>query len=58
MKYFNHSELYDGIKTCGQLHFYFYPNLLLLLSGDISLNPGSPHNNQFAAATSKWMECF
>ena len=53
MKYFNHSELYDGIKTCGQLHFYFYPNLLLLLSRDISLNPGSPHNNQFAAATSK-----
>ena len=80
MKYFNHSEVYDGIKTCSQLHFFAYEsvntcdtvetsclhsdfvffsisklqyrnsnsyfNLLLLLSGDISLNPGPPHNNQ------------
>ena len=77
MKYFNHSEVYEGIKTCGQLHFFTYEsiktvetsclhsdlvffsiselqygnsnsyfNLLLLLSGDISLNPGPPHNNQ------------
>ena len=80
MKYFNHSEVYDGIKICSQLHFFnyesintcdtvetsclhsdlvffsisklqyrnsnFYFNLLLLLSGDISLNPGTPHNNQ------------
>ena len=80
MKYFNHSEIYDGIKTCSQLYFFTYEsintcdtvetsclhsdlvffsisklqyrnsnsyfNLLLLLSGDISLNPGPPHNNQ------------
>ena len=80
MKYFNHSEVYDGIKICRQLHFFTYEsintcgnvetpclhsdvvffsisklqyrnsnsyfNLLLLLSGDISLNPGPPHNNQ------------
>ena len=80
MKYFNHSEVYDGIKICSQLHFFtyepiitydnvetsclhsdlvffsisklqyknfnFYFNLLLLLSGDISFNPGPPHNNQ------------
>ena len=80
MKYFNHSEVYGGIKTCSQLHFFTYesintcdtveilclhsdlvifsisklqyrnPNsyfsLLLLLSGDISLNPGPLHNNQ------------
>ena len=80
MKYFNHSEVYDGIKTCSQLNFFTYEfinqrdtvetsclhsdlvffsisklqyrnsnsyfNLLLLLSGDISLNPGPPHNNQ------------
>ena len=80
MKYFNHSEVYDGIKICSQLHFFTYEsiitcdnvetsclhsdlvffsiskiqyknsnsyfNLLLLLSGDISLNPGPPHNNQ------------
>ena len=79
MKYFNHSEVYDGIKI-SQLHFFtyestntchneensclhsdlvffsisklqyrnsnFYFSLLLLLSGDISLNPGPPHNNQ------------
>ena len=77
MKYFNHSEVYDGIKICSQLHFFTYEsintcdnvetsclhsdlvffsisklqfrnsnsyfNLLLLVSGDISLNP---HNNQ------------
>ena len=80
MKYFNHSEVYDGIKICSQLQFFTYEsiitcdnietsclhsdlvfflisklqyknsnsyfNLLLLLSGDISLNPGPPHNNQ------------
>ena len=80
MKYFNHSEVYDGIKTCGQLHIFTYESvktsdtvetsclhsglasflisklqyrnsnscfsLLLLLSGDISLNPGPPHDNQ------------
>ena len=80
MKYFNHSEVYDGINICSQLHFFTYEsintcdnvetsclhsdliffsisklqyrnfnsyfNLLLLFSGDISLNPGSPHNNQ------------
>ena len=80
IKYFNHSEVYDGIKTCSQLHFFAYEsvntcdtvetsclhsdfvffsisklqyrnsnsyfNLLLLLSGDISLNPGPLHNNQ------------
>ena len=84
MKYFNHSEVYDSIKICSQLHFFTYEsiitcdnvktsclhsdlvffffffsiskiqyknsssyfNLLLLLSGDISLNPGPPHNNQ------------
>ena len=80
MKYFNHSEVYDGIKIDSQLHFFTYEsiitcdnvetsclysdlvffrisnlqyknsnsyfNLLLLLSGDISLNPGPPHNNQ------------
>ena len=80
MKYFNHSEVYDGIKICSQLHFFTYEsintcdnvetsclqsdlvffsiskrqyrnsnsyfNLLLLLSGDISLNPGPPYNNQ------------
>ena len=79
MKYFNHSEVYDSIKICSQLHFFNYEsintcddvetsclhsdlvffsisklqyrnfnsyfNLLLLLSGDISLNPGPPHNN-------------
>ena len=80
MKYFNHSEVYDGIKIFIQLHFFTYEsintcdnvetsclhsdlvffsisklqyrnsnsyfNLLLLLSGGISLNPGPPHNNQ------------
>ena len=80
MKYLNHSEVYDGMKTCGQLHIFTYEsvktsdtvetsclhsglafflisklqyrnsnscfNLLLLLSGDISLNPEPPHNNQ------------
>ena len=81
MKYFNHSEVYDGIKICSQLHFFTYESiitcdnvetsclhsdlvfffsisklqyknsnsyfsLLLLLSGDISSNPGPPHNNQ------------
>ena len=80
MKYFNHSEVYDGIKICSQLHFFTYEsintcdnletsclhsglaffsisklqyrnsnsyfNLLLLLSGDVSLNAGPPHNNQ------------
>ena len=80
MQYFNHSEVYDGIKICSQLHLFTYGsintcdngetsclhsdvvffsifklqyrnsnsyfNLLLLLSGDISLNPGPPHNNQ------------
>ena len=80
MKYFIHSEVYDGIKTCSQLDFFTYEsintcdnvetsclhsdlvffsisklqnmnsnsyfNLLLLLSGDISLNPGSLQNNQ------------
>ena len=81
MKYFNLSEVYDGIKICSQLHFFTYEsiitcgnvetsclhsdlifffsiskfqyensnsyfNLLLLLSVDISLNPGPPHNNQ------------
>ena len=80
MKYFTHSEVYDGIKTCSQLHFFTYGsintcdtvgtsclhsdlvfflisklqyrnsnsyfNLLLLLSSDISLNPGPLHNNQ------------
>ena len=24
MKYFNHSEVYGGIKTCSQLHFFTY----------------------------------
>ena len=77
---FNHSEVYDGIKTCNHLHFFTYEsinscntveisclhsdlvffsisklqyrnsnsyfNLLLLLSGDIRLNPGPLHNNQ------------
>ena len=80
MKYFNHSEVYDSIKICSQLHFFTYKSintfndietsclhsdlvffsisklqyrnsnsyfsLLLLLSGDISLNPGPPRNNQ------------
>ena len=80
IKYFNHSEVYGGMKTCSELHFFTnesiitcdnvetsclnsdlvffsisklqyrnsnsYFNLLLLLSGDISLNPGPPHNNQ------------
>ena len=80
MKYFNHSDVYDGIKICSQLHFFIYEtintcdnvetsclhsdlvffsisklqyrnsnsyfNLLLLLSGDISLHPGPSHNNQ------------
>ena len=80
MNYFNHSEVYDGIKTCRQSHFFTYEskntcdnvetlclysdlvffsisklqyrnsnsyfNLLLLLSGDISLNPGPLHNDQ------------
>ena len=77
MKYFNHSEVYEGIKTCGQLHFFTYEsiktvetsflhsdlvffsiselqygnsnsyfNLMLLPSGDISLNPDPPHHNQ------------
>ena len=78
-KYFNHSEVYDGIKICSQLHFFTYEsintcdnvetsflhsdlvffsisklqyrnsnsyfNLLLLLSGEISLNQAPPHNN-------------
>ena len=80
IKYFNHSEINDGIKICSQLYFFTfesinicdnvktscldsdlvfssisklqyrnsnsYLNLLLLLSGDISLNPGLLHNNQ------------
>ena len=80
IKYFNHSEVYGGMKTCSELHFFTnesiitcdnvetsclnsdlvffsisklqyrnsnsYFNLLLLLSGDISLNPSPPHNNQ------------
>ena len=81
MKYLNHSEVYNGIKICSQLHFFTYEsintcdnvetsclhsylafffsisrlqyrnsnsyfNLPLLLSGDISLNPGPPHNNR------------
>ena len=80
IKYFNHSEVYDGVKICSQLHFFTYKsintcdnieisclhsnliffsisklqyrnsnsyfNLLLLLSGDISLNPSPPPNNQ------------
>ena len=24
MKYFNHSEVYDGIKICSQLHFFTF----------------------------------
>ena len=27
MKYFNHSEVYDGIKTCSQLHFFTYESI-------------------------------
>ena len=27
MKYFNHSEVYDGIKICGQLHFFTYESI-------------------------------
>ena len=80
MKYFNHSDIYGGIRTCSQLHSFPYEsintcdtvetsclhsdlvffsisklqyrnsnsyfNLLLLLSDDISLNPGLLHNNQ------------
>ena len=80
MNHFNHSEVYDSIKICSQLHFFTYEsintchnvetsclqsdlvfcsisklqyrnsnscfNLLLLLSRDISLNPGPLHNNQ------------
>ena len=79
MRYLNPSEVYGGIKTCSQLHFFAhesintcdtvetsclhsdlvffsfsklqyrnsnsYFNLLLLLSGDMNLNPGL-HNNQ------------
>ena len=72
VKFFNHSGVYDGIKTCSQLHFFTYEsmntsdnvetsclysdlqyrnsnsyfNLPLLLSGDISLNPGPLCNDQ------------
>ena len=27
MKYFNHSEVYDGIKICSQLHFFTYESI-------------------------------
>ena len=27
MNYFNHSEVYDGIKICGQLHFFTYESI-------------------------------
>ena len=27
IKYFNHSEVYDGIKTCSQLHFVTYESI-------------------------------
>ena len=27
MKYFNHSEVYDDIKTCSQLHFFTYESI-------------------------------
>ena len=87
MKYFNHSEVFDGIKTCSQLHFFAYEstntcdtvetsclhsdfvffsisklqyrnsnsyfNLLLLLSDDLSLNPGPLHSNQLQTQ-SEW----
>ena len=80
MKYFIHTEVHDGIKTCSQSRFFTYGsinicdnvetsrfysdlvfssisklqyrnfnsyfNLLLFLSGDISLNPGPLHNGQ------------
>ena len=80
MKYFNHSEVCNDIKTCSQSHFFTYEsisicdnvetsclysdlvfisiskllyrnsnsyfNLLLLLSSNISLNPGPLHNDQ------------
>ena len=26
-KYFNHSEVYDGIKICSQLHFFIYESI-------------------------------
>ena len=79
-KYCNHLEVYDGIKTCSQSHFFTYESintfgnvetsrlysdlaffsiskfqhrnsnsyfsLLLLLSGDINLDPGPLHNDQ------------
>ena len=28
MKYFNHSEGYDGIKICSQLHFFTYESII------------------------------
>ena len=28
MKYFNHSEVYDGIKICSQLHFFTYESII------------------------------
>ena len=80
MKYFKHSDVYDGINPCSQLRFFTYEsvktcnsvesscfhsdlvffsisklqygnsnsyfNLLLLLSGDIILNPSPLYNNQ------------
>ena len=27
MKYFNHSEVYDGLKICTQLHFFSYESI-------------------------------
>ena len=27
MKYFNYSEVYDGIKICSQLHFFTYESI-------------------------------
>ena len=27
MKHFNHSEVYGGIKTCSQLHFFTYESI-------------------------------
>ena len=58
IKYFNHSEVYDGRKTCSQSNFFTYESmnicdnvetyfdLLVLLSGEESLNPGPLHNDQ------------
>ena len=27
MKYFNHSEVYDGTKICSQLHYFTYESI-------------------------------